>query len=47
MTKPSNFPLTENEKQLKPLKGETSPEDAFVKARHFTALEKRNIKNRN
>jgi hypothetical protein len=33
-------PLTEAEKQKQPLPGETSPKDAFIKARQFAAQEK-------
>lgn len=38
--------LTEQEKQKQPLPGETSPKEAFVKARQFAAQEKANLKNR-
>ena len=35
-----NQPLTEEEKQNKPMPGEVSPKDAAVKAREFAAQEK-------
>lgn len=45
MTK-SNRPLTEEEKQRKPMPGETSPEDAATKAREFAAQEKAKLQKR-
>jgi hypothetical protein len=43
MTKP-NQPLTEEEKQNKPMPGEVSPKEAAVKARQFAAQEKAKLK---
>jgi hypothetical protein len=40
-----NLPMTEKEKQIKPLEGETSPEDAFIKARVFATIENLRLKN--
>ncbi|SBS27361.1 hypothetical protein MSP8887_00623 [Marinomonas spartinae] len=37
-------PLSEDEKQKKPLSGEVSPQDAFIKARQFAAQEKAKLK---
>jgi hypothetical protein len=45
MTK-SNIPLTENEKQNKPMPGEVEPNKAAVKAREFAAREKARLKNK-
>jgi hypothetical protein len=45
MTEP-NRPLTEEEKQRKPMPGETSPEDAATKAREFAAQEKARLQKR-
>ncbi len=39
-----SFPLTEQEKQLKPMEGETSPENALFKARSFSHQEKIKLK---
>lgn len=39
MTK-QNIPLTENEKQKKPMPGEVEPNRAALKAREFAAREK-------
>lgn len=33
-------PLTEDEKQKQPMPGETSPKEAFIKARQFAVQEK-------
>jgi len=35
MTKNVKPPLSEQEKQTKPMPGETDPKDAFIKARMF------------
>lgn len=43
-TQKSNQQLTEQEKQKEPLPGETSPENAFLKARQFAAQEKAKLK---
>jgi len=43
MTKPDR-PLTEEEKQKKPMPGEVSPKDAAVKAREFAAQEKAKLR---
>lgn len=40
MTK-SEQAMTERDKQTKPLPGEVSPEEAFLKARQFAAEERR------
>lgn len=45
MTRPRR-PLTEEEKQKRPMPGETSPKDAAVKARHFAAQEKAKLRNK-
>ncbi len=37
-------PLTEQEKQRQPLSGETSPKEAFIKARQFAVQEKAKLK---
>lgn len=44
--KSTDLPLTEKEKQTKPLLGETSPEEASVKARTFAGQERSKLKNR-
>jgi len=41
-----NPPLTEQEKQTKPMPGETSPEDALARARAFAVQEKAKLKSR-
>lgn len=43
-TTKNSRPLTEEEKQKQPLPGETSPKDAFMKARQFAAQEKAKLK---
>ena len=45
MTK-HNRPLTEDEKQKKPMPGEASPKDAAVKAREYAAQEKARLRNK-
>lgn len=42
--KSNSKPLNEQEKQRQPLPGETSPEEAFRKARQFAAQEKAKLK---
>ena len=44
MKKPINKPLNEHEKQNNPLPGETSPEEALIKALQFAELEKSQLK---
>jgi len=44
MTKNVNPPLSEQEKQTKPMTGETDPKDAFIKARMFASQEKARLK---
>jgi hypothetical protein len=39
-----NRPLTEDEKQKKPMPGEVSPKDAAAKAREFAAREKAKLR---
>jgi len=39
-------PLTEEEKQIKPMPGEVSPKDAATKAREFAVKEKENLRNK-
>lgn len=45
MTTKKNSPIpTEQEKQTKPMPGETDPKDAFIKARLFANLAKNKMK---
>ena len=44
MTKNVNKPMTEMDKQNKPMSGETSPKDAFVKAREFASQSAKRLK---
>ena len=39
-------PLTEEEKQTKPMPGEVSPENAAAKAREFAVQEKAKLRNK-
>ncbi len=39
-------PVTENDKQTKPMSGETAPEDAFAKARIFAHKEAQRLKSK-
>jgi hypothetical protein len=42
----NNRPLTEEEKQTKPLPGEVSPQDATAKAREFAVQERAKLRNK-
>jgi hypothetical protein len=44
--KKTNRPLTEQEKQSRPMPGETSPAEAHMKARQFAQKVKSQMKNR-
>lgn len=44
-TTENSRPLTEEDKQKQPMPGETSPKDAFMKARQFATQEKTILKN--
>jgi len=43
-TTKSSRPQSEEKKQKQPMPGETSPKDAFIKARQFAAQEKSRLK---
>lgn len=45
MTKKNSTIATEQEKQTKPMPGETAPKDASSKARYFANLVKNKMKN--
>jgi len=47
INKKINFPLTDEEKQTKPMPDEVSPEEAFAKARAFATQEKSKLKRKN
>jgi len=46
MTKNVDKPLKEKDKQNKPMVGETSPDDAFTKARIFASQEAGRLKSK-
>lgn len=43
MKKTNNKPMLDHEKQSQPLAGETSPEEALLKANIFAELEKKQL----